>query len=149
MAEEEGVVPSEGIGQGSTGGTGSALSFLNGEFINEHMMNVFERVSAIVDRLFDRGLLASGYLPFEMPVSDEMLQKMTPEQFRQFYDTQPSLNAKAILLARMSNLKLPYRELLPREPQLLNPKQTMAQAGPAGGNRSAVVSSEAGATGIG
>lgn len=110
----EGVVPSEGTSPVSgDSAAGVPLSFLNAEWINERIANVADRVNMLLDRLIDDGLLGSGYPPFETPLTDEMLMKMSPTEFRNLYDSTPSLQGKAELLARIKDLKLPVRQMLP------------------------------------
>lgn len=111
----EGIVPAEGASPG-TSNAGGSLAFLNAFWINARITNVTTRINYLLDRLIDEGLLGSGYPPFETPVTDEMLQKMSPEEFRQLYDVQTSLEARSQLLNRMTSLKLPPRELLVHEP---------------------------------
>lgn len=109
----EGVVPSEGVSPTSGVGADSPLSFLNAEWINDRIVNVQNRVNALLDRLIDDGLLGSGYFPFDMPVTDAMLAKMTPKQFRALYDSMTDLEQKSHLLERVKGLKLPPIELMP------------------------------------
>lgn len=110
---EDGVVPTEGIGMAGGSATGSPLSFLNAEWINTRVENITAKVNALLDRLIDDGLLGSGYFPFDTPITDEMLKKMTPEQFRALYDTMTTVEEKAALVARMKDTKLPPIELMP------------------------------------
>lgn len=112
----EGVVPSDGDSGGTNTGLPGKLSFLNGEWINERVMNVAAKVDALLDRIIDDGLLADGFMPFESPITDEMLVRLTPGQFRILFDTIPSLEGKAQLLARMKDLKLPLPIELPFAP---------------------------------
>lgn len=110
-----GSVPAEGISSGTSGGsTSHPLSFINAEWINDRMARVVEHVNSLLDRLIDDGLLGSGYPPFETPVTDEMLMKMTPAQFRTLYDSVADEQGKANLFERMKGLKLPPREFLPQ-----------------------------------
>jgi len=108
----EGIVPAEGVSSGTVSGTG-ALNYLTGEWINARISAVTERVNMLLDRLIDDGLLGSGYFPFETPVTDEMLSKMSPEDFRKLYDAQTDLSSRSDLFNRMKVLKLPPREMLP------------------------------------
>ena len=125
----EGVIPSDGASGGSGGGltaTGlpGKLSFLNPTWINDRVMNVAKKVDDLLDRIIDDGLLSEGFMPFESPISDEMLMRMEPSQFRILFDTIPSLEGKAQLLARLKALKLP----LPIElPKVAPPKSATAQ----------------------
>jgi hypothetical protein len=127
----EGVVPNEGMSSG-TASSGSPLSFLNAEWINKRVVNVQMKANALLDRLIDDGLLGSGYPPFEVPVTDEMLAKMTPAQFRTYYDTLTTLQAKSEALQRMKALKLPPVELMPfaEKAHYPVPKPTAGNFGP-------------------
>jgi hypothetical protein len=112
---DDGAVPAEGISAGTSAGSdGHPLSFINAEWINQRISRVAEHVNALLDRLIDDGLLGSGYPPFETPVTDEMLMKMTPEQFRTLYDSVADEQGKATLFERMKGLKLPPREFVPQ-----------------------------------
>ena len=95
------------------------LSFLSAEWINERIFNVTAKVDSYIDRIVDQGLLVDGYGPFEAPISDEVLERITPDQFRSLYDSEPSLEGKAALIRRVKALKLDIQELLPTEESLL------------------------------
>lgn len=112
----EGVVPSDGGSDGTNTGLPGKLSFLNGEWINQRVMSVASKVDALLDRIIDDGLLSDGFMPFESPITDDMLVRMTPGQFRVLFDTIPSLEGKAALLDRMKALKLPLPVELPFAP---------------------------------
>lgn len=116
MADDTMFVPSEASSGSATAtheaNVTGALSYLNADWVNKQVILVAQQCTDILDSIIG-GLLASGYAPFESPVTDEMLQKMTPEQFRTYYDTVPLEEGKADLFARMKALKLPTRELLP------------------------------------
>lgn len=101
--------------ESSTPDTGlpGKLSFLNPEWINERTMNVAKRVDALLERI-EEGLTEGGFLPFESPITDDMLKRMSPDQFRILFDTTPSLEGKSLLLQRMKALKLPLPIELPR-----------------------------------
>lgn len=114
MADEAMTMPDEGVGESSgQPSIPGALSFLTASWVNERLVNVAEKVEAILTHIIDFGLLADGYAPFETPITDEMLTRMSPEQFRLLFDATPTLDAKAVLLARMKSLKLPLPVLLP------------------------------------
>ncbi len=100
----------EGAGGQSSG---IRLSFLSAKWINERIMNVAARVDDYIERLIDQGLLVDGFAPFESPITDELLARLTPDQFRALFDSEPSLEGKAMLIKRVKDLKLPIRELLP------------------------------------
>lgn len=114
MADESMTMPDEGTGE-STGQPSipGALSFLSASWVNERLVNVAQKVETILEHIIDFGLLADGYAPFELPITDDMLQRMSPEQFRLLMESTPSLDGKAVLLARMKDLKLPLPILLP------------------------------------
>ena len=95
------------------------LSFLSAGWINERIFNVTAKVDSYIDRIVDQGLLVDGYGPFEAPISDEVLERITPDQFRSLYDSEPSLEGKAALIRRVKELKLDIQELLPTEESLL------------------------------
>ena len=109
------TVPDDAISSGTDTGTPGKIPYLSAEWVNERVANVTARVEAYISRIIDDGLLADGYLPFETPVTDEMLARMAPEEFRALFDTTPTIEGKAALLARMKSLKLPPRYLLPFE----------------------------------
>ncbi len=100
----------EGAGARSSG---TRLSFLSAKWVNERIMNVAAQVDDYIENLIDRGLLVDGFAPFESPITDELLMRLTPDQFRSLFDTEPTLEGKAALIKRVKDLKLPIRELLP------------------------------------
>ena len=57
-----------------------SASILSAEWINQRVVNVLDQIDAILDRVLFDGLLSSGYLPLEQPVTKAMLRKMPPEQ---------------------------------------------------------------------
>ena len=95
------------------------LSFLSAEWINERIFHVTQKVDSYVDRIVDQGLLVDGFAPFEAPISDEVLERITPDQFRGLYDSEPSIEGKAALIQRVKALKLDIQGLLPTEESLL------------------------------
>ncbi len=97
----------------SAGADAPRLSFLSAKWVNQRIMNVADQVDKYIERIIDRGLLVDGFAPFESPITDEALHRLDPVQFRSLYDSEPTLEGKAALLARMKNLKLPIKELLP------------------------------------
>jgi hypothetical protein len=109
MTDELQVVPTEGIGvaSSSSGREPQPLSYLHADWINQRIQNVYGRVLELLDRLIDRGLLSTGYPPFEQPITDDMLARMTPEEFMQLYRTLETESQKQELLGRMIALKLP------------------------------------------
>lgn len=109
------VMPTEGIGEsgGKNAPDVGRLSFLNAEWINQRVANVRAQVLTYLERI-EGGLKADGFLPFQSPITDEILMRMSPDQLRMLFDTQPSLEAKANLLARLKVLKLPMPVMLPQ-----------------------------------
>lgn len=114
--------PSDAISSGAdaTPSVGR-LSFLSAEWVNQRVANVTARVQEYLDRIIDKGLLADGYLPFETPLTDELLSHLTPDQFRAIFDSTPTLAGKAQLLDRMKSLHLPPHVLLPFEQDMMYP----------------------------
>lgn len=108
-------VPTDATSSGTDSGHDGFESFLSAGWINQRVANVEAKVMGYITRITDYGLKADGYLPFETPITDDMLQRMAPEEFRAIWDTTPTLEGKASLLARMKSLKLPPRYLLPFE----------------------------------
>lgn len=121
------VAPTDAMSSGTDSGAPGKLSFLTATWVNKRIENVAARVDAYLARIIDDGLLADGFAPFETPVTDEMLMKMTPEQFRMLFDTEPSLEGKAMLLARMKDLKLPLPIQLPYAPRPYDPPGSLAR----------------------
>ncbi len=112
MSDEMQFMPQ--LGESSTSQPDvTKLSFLGAGWINQRIFNVAAKVDSYIDRIIDQGLLVDGFAPFESPITDEVLRRITPEQFRGLFDSEPSVEGKAALVARMKNLKLPIRELLP------------------------------------
>lgn len=70
---------------------------LSGEWINKRVGNVMTQMEGIVDHLFD-GLLSSGYLPFEEPVTPELVDKMTQLQFEGMLEATFDPQEKAMLM---------------------------------------------------
>ena len=123
MADEMQYMPSLQEGSSTTPDV-TKLSFLSAKWINERIFNVAAQVDKYIDRIVDQGLLVDGFAPFESPITDEVLMRMTPDQFRALYDSEASIEGKAALIARVKNLKLPLRELLPDEGQIFDPYRT-------------------------
>ena len=112
MADEMEFMPQ--LGESSTTQPDvTKLSFLGASWINQRIFNVAAKVDMYIDRIIDQGLLVDGFAPFESPITDEMLRRVSPDQFRGLFDSEPTIEGKAALLARVKNLKLPIRELLP------------------------------------
>lgn len=112
MADDSaGVVPAEGQGaiSGASEHVRGALSFLSASFVQERIANVEKMATEMLSRIIDYGLLADGYGPFESPVTPEMIQKMTPEQFTTYLSTLPSEEDKSQALQAILALKLPPR----------------------------------------
>lgn len=106
------------------------LSFLSAGWVNERVMNVASRVDKYLERIIDNGLLSDGFAPFESPITNDMLIRMAPEQFRTLFDAEPTAEGKAMLLARMKDLKLPTRELLPFPERPFEPDQSLEREPP-------------------
>ena len=70
---------------------------LSGEWNNERANNVMSQMERIVDHLLD-GTFASGYLPFEQPVTPELVDKMTQLQFEGLLEATYDPEEKAMLL---------------------------------------------------
>ncbi len=102
----------------------SKLSFLGAEWINQRIFNVAAKVDMYMDRIIDQGMLQDGFAPFESPITDDMLQRMSPDQFRALYDSEPTIEGKAALIARVKDLKLPMKELLPFQERAFDPHTT-------------------------
>lgn len=100
--------------------------YLSAEWINARILNVRKQARKILlQRIIAEGLLSSGYKPFQFPITDDMLMRMTPEQAQQLIDTQPSIAAKTDLLNRLHNLKVPpLYQLQPRNPVAKIPTQS-------------------------
>ena len=73
-------------------------NILSGAWMNEHIRNVLDVVEHITDRLLLEGLLSSGYLVLEEPMTPEFISKLTPEQFGSILQTLPSLEAKSEMI---------------------------------------------------
>lgn len=106
---------------GSAGTPQGSLSYLSGSWVNTRLVNVANKVSAILDSIIGEGLLSDGFAPFESPVTDEMLTRMTPDQLQTFLSTIPSLEQKADIIARLKDLKLPGRIEFPFESHTHSP----------------------------
>ena len=94
------------------------LSFLSATWVNERIFNVAQQVDNYIARIIDQGMLVDGWGPFESPLTDEVLMRLTPDQFRGLFDSEPTIEGKAALVARMKNLKLDVPALLPTEESL-------------------------------
>lgn len=129
MSDEMEFMPEISQSAGTTTPDVSKLSFLSAQWINERVFNVAAKVDTYIDRIIDQGLLVDGFAPFESPITDDVLMRMTPDQFRAFYDSEPSIEGKAALIARVKHLKLPIRELLPFEERAFDPYRTTPPLG--------------------
>jgi hypothetical protein len=70
-------------------------------------VNVRRKVrELLIQRIISRGLLASGYKPFQFPLTDEILLKMTPDQLKSLVQSMPTVEDRAVLLNRIRALKL-------------------------------------------
>lgn len=117
MSDESSVIPEEGTSgiSGASEHVRGALSFLSASFVQERMRNVEQRATEIINRIIDFGLLADGFGPFESPVTDDMILRMTPDQLETFLSTIPSEQEKAQILAVIAKLKLPGRVAMPQQ----------------------------------
>lgn len=106
------------------------LSFLSAGWVNERIMNVAARVDQYIDRIIDQGLLVDGFAPFESPITDEILARMSPDQFRALFDSEPTVEGKAALIARVKHLKLPIKELLPFPERPFEPERALDREPP-------------------
>lgn len=115
-----------GAGAGNSSGVDAKISFLSGTWVNKRIFNVTAAVERYLDKIIDSGLLVDGFAPFESPITDDLLTRMSPDQFRSLFDSEPTLEGRAALIARMKNLKLPLKELLPRVDQPFRPDGALA-----------------------
>lgn len=110
----------EGSDSGAPGAQQHSDKYLSAEWINARIMNVRAQARKILlERIIRDGLLSSGYKPFQFPITDEMLMRMTPEQAQRLIDAQPSIGAKTDLLARLKALKVPPLQYL--QPRIATP----------------------------
>lgn len=127
MADEMEFMPEISQSASVTTPDVSKLSFLSAEWVNKRIFNVAAKVDQYIDRIIDQGLLVDGFAPFESPITDKMLHRMSPDQFRSLFDSEPTIEGKAALIARVKNLKLPIRELLPFVDQPFSPEASLAR----------------------
>ena len=96
MSDAANVIPDVPAESAGTSGTPEgALSFLSGSWINTRVINVMNTVQGILDNIIDKGLLVDGFAPFESPLTDEMLLRMSPDQLETLMSTIPSVQEKA------------------------------------------------------
>lgn len=88
---------------------------LSAEWLNFHIDNVMNRVDGLLEHIIYEGLLASGYFPFEKPVSKDMLKRMTPEQLEGYIQSLPTVEEKAAIINKLRDEGVPP-SLLPRRP---------------------------------
>lgn len=107
----------------------SEIRYLSAEWMNQRLMNVMDRMEPMIDRLLDGGLLSSGYLPFEFPITEDMVLKMTPEQFHSLYQSLPTIGEKMKLMDIAKGLKLPPDITAPRTHPATSPPTGQHVAG--------------------
>lgn len=112
---------SSGTAVGSKSSGSGSLNFLTGSWVNERVMNVADKVDKILAQIIDMGLLGDGFAPFQMPVTEDMILKMTPQQLEAFLTTLPSEQEKAQVVAIIAKLKLPMSIALPPEAPAASP----------------------------
>lgn len=81
-----------------------AVPILSAAWINPVVDKVLETVETLWDGLIDDGLLASGYLPFETPLSPKIIRRMTSEQVKALLDQTASLEDQAAILQALEGL---------------------------------------------
>lgn len=81
-----------------------AVPMLSAKFINTIADNVLDTAERLWDGLIDDGILASGYLPFETPVSAKVIRRMTAEQVKALLDQTASLEDQAAILQALEGL---------------------------------------------
>lgn len=59
-----------------------APSILSGEWINDHVSNVLDRIEGLIEHLVFEGLLSSGYAPMETPITRDVAKRLTPDQLQ-------------------------------------------------------------------
>ena len=80
------------------------VPMLSAEWINDRVDNVLDRLEEIMDHLIDDGLLVSGYMPFETPLTPALLRRMTPEQVQMLLDGAGSIDEQAQILEALEGL---------------------------------------------
>lgn len=58
-------------------------SILSGGWLNSRFEHVVEDALDLHKKILFDGLLSSGYLPFETPITPEMVRRMTDDQLQQ------------------------------------------------------------------
>lgn len=81
-----------------------AVPLLSAVWINEQIDDVLDTVEKLYDFLIDDGLLSSGYLPFEAPLSPKTIRRMTSEQVKALLDQTASLEDQAEILQALEGL---------------------------------------------
>ena len=95
-----------------------AVPILSAEWINPVVDKVLDTVEELWDGLIDDGLLASGYLPFESPLTPKVIRRMTSEQVKALLDQTAALEDQAAILQALEGLPstvvpeptMPYRK---------------------------------------
>ena len=57
------------------------FSLLSSTWMNARVRNIEGWVERLVDRILLEGIISTGFLPFEEPITKAHLKRMTPEQF--------------------------------------------------------------------
>ena len=86
----------------------SGVSLLSAECINTRLNNVLDQAESILVHLLVDGLLSSGYLPFEEPLTEADVKRMTPDQLMGLLATIQDPGQK---LAVLKALDLPLEEI--------------------------------------
>ena len=81
-----------------------AVPLLSAAWINARVDEVLDTVEELYDYLIDDGLLASGYLPFEAPLSPKIIRRMTAEQVKALLDQTAALEDQAAILQSLEGL---------------------------------------------
>jgi len=88
--------------------------FLSAEWINAAVGRVLDQAEGFIQHILDDGLLSSGYLPFESPLTDALLRRMTPEQFSELYVTLGEAERQQ-LVDRLQRLRVPWFLAIPED----------------------------------
>jgi len=74
-----------------------ADSMLSAAWINARIENVLTQVEVIYNRLLYDGLLSSGHLPLETPITPKLLRRLSPVQVVQMLVSTPPAQRQRIL----------------------------------------------------
>lgn len=81
-----------------------AVSLLSATWINARVDEVMDTVEELFDYLIDEGLLSSGYLPFEEPLSPKIIRRMSSEQIQAILDQTAAIEDQAEILKALEGL---------------------------------------------